>query len=68
MDKSSLETATEVMLESINKANIKPEDKIELLINIKCFLEFEHYQRTISLLALDRYEHRFEDVNKPKGK
>lgn len=59
MDKSSLEKAFELIMDSINKSDIKAQDKIELLINLKLFLEPQEYKDNISVLRKNQKDTRF---------
>ena len=55
MYKESLEEALDVIIQSICNLNINQSDKVELLINLKHFLDVNRYQRNIELLSEDFY-------------
>ena len=55
MYKESLEEALDVIIQSICNLNINQSDKVELLINLKHFLDVNKYQHNIELLSEDFY-------------
>lgn len=60
MENSSLEKTFEVFLESVEKLDAPPADKIELLINLRHFLNPQDYKRNIAVLERDYYMRRFD--------
>lgn len=53
MQKESLEEALKQCINAIESSNIPIIDKVELLINIKHFLESEKYESNIKVLQLN---------------
>ena len=50
MDKESLKTAREIILEALDNSNIEIIDKTELIINIMQFLNEDKYDENIKIL------------------
>ena len=50
MQKESLLQIVDSLSDTIMNSNIKPEDKIELLINLKYFLDPKDYKENITVL------------------
>lgn len=59
MNKESLEIIFYEITKIIEKSNISPEDKIELLINLRKFL-IEDYENSIKILQKYRNGKRYE--------
>jgi hypothetical protein len=51
MKNTSLEKATELIFEAIDKSDINIIDKFELLLNLKYFLDKERYKDNIKTLS-----------------
>ena len=60
MTKEELEEATEIILDSIMNSNLSNYTKIELLINLRHFLNPQDYKRNIAVLERDYYMRRFD--------
>lgn len=58
MEKTSLEKVSSAFFEALDKVDIPPEDKIELLINVRCFLCSDLYKENVGILQsnTDRYK------------
>lgn len=50
MNATSLEKAMEIITKGIYESDIDPVDKVELLLNLKEFLNPETYETTIAIL------------------
>ena len=59
MDKSSLEEAFNIIMDSIMGSNIKPQDKIELLMNLRNFLDPKDYKENITILDANKRSKKF---------
>ena len=59
MKNSSLETARMLILETISETNrIDEIDKLELLINLRQFLEPKEYRKNVKVLAKSQHRKR----------
>lgn len=54
MQKESLDKTYKLIIENIDKLNIPTEDKLELLVNLKHFLEPTKYEENINVLRKDK--------------
>lgn len=50
MNKESLKKALEIVTKGIYESDIDPVDKVELLMNLKQFLDPETYESTVTIL------------------
>ena len=50
MNKENLEKAILIILNSLDKSDIPLQDKLELMINLRCFLNVDKYENNIKSL------------------
>lgn len=51
MNKENLEKAILIILNSLDKSDIPLQDKLELMINLRCFLNVDKYENNIKILS-----------------
>lgn len=51
MKKDSLIKAILIIFDAIDKSDINAQDKLELLINLRCFLNVDKYENNIKILS-----------------
>lgn len=51
MNKDSLEKAILIILDSLDKSDMPVQDKLELMINLRCFLNVDKYENNIKILS-----------------
>lgn len=51
MKKESLIKAILIILDSLDKSDIPVQDKLELMINLRCFLNVDKYENNIKILS-----------------
>lgn len=61
MKDESLEEALDRCIKAIDESSIETVDKVELLLNIKSFLEVTKYRRNIKVLQIEYQEDRKRD-------
>ncbi len=64
MDKQSLEITINDLTDRIMQANIPEQDKIELLINLKSFLDPEMYEENIVVMSKSYEERKWKVLAK----
>lgn len=63
MNKDSLIKARKVVLECIDNLDIEDYDKIELLINLNTFLNYETYEEDKKVLMKQLFKRKLGDTN-----
>lgn len=63
MNKDSLIKARKVVLECIDNLDIEDYDKIELLINLNTFLNYETYEEDKKVLMKQLFKRKSGDIN-----
>lgn len=61
MKDESLEEALDRCIKAIDESSIETVDKVELLLNIKSFLEVTKYRRNIKVLQIEYQEDKKRD-------
>ena len=51
MKKESLEEAILMIINRLDKSDINIQDKLELMINLRCFLNVDKYENNIKILS-----------------
>jgi hypothetical protein len=51
MKKESLEEAILMIIDRLDKSDIPVQDKLELMINLRCFLNVDKYENNIKILS-----------------
>jgi len=51
VNKENLEKAILIILNSLDKSDIPLQDKLELMINLRCFLNVDKYENNIKILS-----------------
>lgn len=51
MNKNSLIKAILIIFDAIDKSDIPVQDKLELMINLRCFLNVDKYENNIKILS-----------------
>ena len=51
MKKDSLIKAVLIIFDAIDKSDIPLQDKLELMINLRCFLNVDKYENNIKILS-----------------
>lgn len=51
MKKDSLIKAILIIFDAIDKSDISLQDKLELMINLRCFLNVDKYENNIKILS-----------------
>lgn len=51
MKKDSLIKAVLIIFDAIDKSDISLQDKLELMINLRCFLNVDKYENNIKILS-----------------
>ena len=51
MKKDSLIKAILIIFDSLDKSDIPLQDKLELMINLRCFLNVDKYENNIKILS-----------------
>lgn len=51
MKKDSLIKAILIIVDSLDKSDIPLQDKLELMINLRCFLNVDKYENNIKILS-----------------
>ena len=60
MQKESLLKVLDLMVDTIVNSDIASQDKVELLINLKYFLDPKDYENNINILSKVQRDKRFE--------
>lgn len=68
MNKDSLIKARKVVLECIDNLDIEDYDKIELLINLNTFLNYETYEEDKKVLMKQLFKRKLGDINERDNK
>ena len=51
MKQDSLIKAISIIVDSLDKSDIPLQDKLELMINLRCFLNVDKYENNIKILS-----------------